>query len=114
MSLRVLSAALLVLSAGASQAAHGANPDAGKTVYERNCRACHGPSGAGDGPAARALRPAPTAFNTASYWSRAKDADVKSAIRKGRPGTSMMAFESLNDEQLGDIVAYLRTLAPDE
>ena len=114
MSHRALPAAVLVLLMGTSQVARAANLKAGKLVYERNCRACHGASGAGDGPAARALRPAPTAFNTTAYWSRTKDGDVKAAIRKGRPGTSMMAFESLSDEQLVDIVAYLRTLATAE
>ena len=114
MSTRVLPAAVIVLSMSMSQAARGTSQDAGKRVYDRNCRACHGASGAGDGPAARALRPAPTAFNSTAYWSRAKDGEVRTAIRKGRPGTSMMAFESLSDAQLDDVIAYLRTLATTE
>jgi len=113
MSLRALPAALLVISMGASEALAG-DTAAGKKVYERNCLACHGPSGAGDGPAARALRPPPTAFNTAAYWAGKKDADVKAAIKTGRPGTSMMAFGSLEAEQLDNVVAYLRSLAPAE
>jgi len=118
MTLRALPAALLALSLlglslGVTKA-YAADVDAGKTIYDRNCLACHGAAGGGDGPAARALRPPPTAFNTSAYWASKKPAAVKASIRSGRPGTSMMAFGSLDDAQIDNVVAYLRSLAPAE
>ena len=35
-------------------------PESGDVLYRRYCAACHGVGGAGDGPAADALRPRPT------------------------------------------------------
>lgn len=98
----------------ASAEAPAVDAAAGKQLYDRNCLACHGAAGAGDGPASRALRPPPTAFNTAAFWTDKKPAEVKAAIRSGRPGTSMMAFGSLDDAELNNVVAYLRSLAPTE
>jgi mono/diheme cytochrome c family protein len=95
-----------------SSLTHAADAGAGKTLYERNCQACHGASGGGDGPAARSLRPRPTKLNTAAYWAGTTNEAVKSAIREGRPGTSMMAFATLSPKQLDDVVAHLRTLSP--
>jgi len=103
---------LLVAAASFSSPALADDTAAGKSIYERNCLACHGAKGAGDGPAARALRPPPTPFNTADFWSKTTDAKVKAAIKTGRPGTSMMAFGSLTPEQLDSLVAYLRSFAP--
>lgn len=84
---------------------------AGKTVYEANCTACHGMLADGKGPAAMGLRPKPTDFTAATYWSTRTDTDVAAAIRAGKPGTPMSAFTALSDAQVTDTVAYLRSLA---
>ena len=39
-------------------------PDDGRTAYLENCASCHGPSGMGDGPAARDLAVAPPDLTT--------------------------------------------------
>lgn len=110
--MRALLPLLVAFAAGTGHVAHAQDSAAGKEIYERNCLACHGAKGGGDGPAARALRPAPTAFNAAAFWADTTDAKVKASIKTGRPGTSMMAFGSLTDAQLNDLVAYLRTMSP--
>jgi high-affinity iron transporter len=91
-----------------------ADIEEGKRIYQRNCQSCHGENGAGDGRAGRALRPRPTAFNRAEFWRATSDAKVKAAIKTGRMGTSMMGFSSLQDEQLDSVVAYMRTLLPEQ
>ena len=95
-----------------AQPSHAADTEAGKTLYQRNCSACHGKDGAGNGAAARALKPPPTSFKSAAYWESKNDEAIKAAIRTGRPGTSMMGFDTLTAEQLDNVVAYLRTFAP--
>lgn len=85
---------------------------AGRALFQANCMACHGQKADGKGPAAMALQPPPTDFTAAAYWSQVTDAELKSAIRKGSPGTSMMAFAQLSDEQIDNIIAFLKTKKP--
>lgn len=72
---------------------------AGKVLYEATCSKCHGlDGGGGDGPS---LQGAP---------ERLGDAEVGSIIRGGIPGTGMNGFGSLNVDETGQVVGYLRTL----
>lgn len=72
---------------------------AGKVLYEATCSKCHGlDGGGGDGPS---LQGAP---------ERLGDAEVGSIIRGGIPGTGMNSFGSLNVDETGQVVGYLRTL----
>ncbi|MBZ5696391.1 MAG: c-type cytochrome [Acidobacteriia bacterium] len=71
----------------------------GKKLYEATCSKCHGIDGGGsDGPS---LQGSP---------ERLGDAEVGAIIRGGIPGTGMTAFGSLNVEETGQVVGYLRTL----
>ncbi|MDG1480970.1 MAG: cytochrome c [Myxococcota bacterium] len=97
---------LLTAPASAGDAA------AGKAVYQANCMACHGTSADGNGPAAMALKPAPTDFTSAAFWEGKSSGDLKKTIRSGSPGTSMMAFSQLSDTQIENIIAFLETKKP--
>jgi high-affinity iron transporter len=111
MSLRSFPAvALVVLGLAQATPAAAADPD-GAAVYRQNCVACHGAKADGKGPAAAALRPAPTDFTQASWWAGRTDAQVAASIRKGKPGTPMMPYTSLTDDELTAMVAWLRTQA---
>ncbi len=71
----------------------------GKKLYEATCSKCHGLDGGGsDGPS---LQGAP---------ERLGDDAMGSAIRGGIPGTGMNGFGSLNAEETGQVIGYLRTL----
>lgn len=93
------------------QVALAADPAAGKALYAASCTACHGGAGNGKGPAAIALKPKPTDFTNAAWWTGKTDAELATAIRAGRPGTSMTPFTELTDAEVADLVAYLRTFA---
>lgn len=83
---------------------------AGRVVYEANCTACHGVEGDGKGPAAAALKPRPPDFTSPAFQAGRKDADLAATIRAGRPGTPMAAFLRLSDQEVADVVAYIRSL----
>ena len=61
----------------------GAGPDQGKALYENNCGDCHGISGRGDGPSARALGSPPTNFTDPKFWGKDAEKQVRTAVRDG-------------------------------
>jgi mono/diheme cytochrome c family protein len=89
-------------------------------LYARDCAACHGVSGVGDGPAGAALpgmqkmnrgMPAgPADFTDAGQMLSASDALLQGKLLRGGMGTGMPEFGSLyTDAEMWDMIAYLRT-----
>ena len=75
---------------------------AGGRLFDQTCQSCHGPAGQGDrGPA----------LNTGRFAHGDGDADLFHAIRAGVPGTQMPPFASLTDQQVWQLVSYIRTLS---
>ena len=81
----------------------------GKTIYTANCMACHGLAGDGAGPAAMALDPKPTDFTKPEFWKERTNAELKRVIKTGKPGTTMAPFPQLSDDDVADLIAYLRS-----
>ncbi len=80
----------------------------GKSVYEENCAACHGPTGYGNGPAAAMLKTRP--FDLTVHAPLHDDAYFIAVISGGRG--EMPAFkERLTSAQIIDVIAYMRLLA---
>lgn len=104
--------ALLVFGLAVSGAASAADAAKGQAVYTANCMACHGVNADGKGPAAAALKPAPTDFTSAAFWVDMTGAQLKSSIRTGKPGTPMMAFGKLSETDLDNLVAFLEAKKP--
>ncbi len=109
----LVAAALAVAAAGtrAQQIDPTRNPlagqvdaiDAGRRLFDGSCAACHGPGGQGErGPA----------LNTGTFTRGGDDQDLFRAIRSGIAGTQMPPFGRFSDEQLWQLVSYLRSLAP--
>ena len=70
---------------------------------------CHGATGLGDGPTAKALIPPPA--NLQSHVPLHTDGEIFGFISAGFPGSAMPAFHGqLTDEQMWNLVNYLRTL----
>ncbi len=84
-----------------------------KATYEKNCVACHGAAGKGDGAAAKMLKPPPTDFATALKGK--SDADVAKVIKEGGKAAgkspSMPAYGGkLSDDQIKGVVDYVKGL----
>jgi mono/diheme cytochrome c family protein len=89
----------------------------GEAPYKANCLACHGEKGAGDGAAAAALNPKPAAFNSAERMKGVTDASLYKVISEGGASIGksplMVAWKGmLNDQQVRDVAAYVKTLMP--
>ena len=82
------------------------SPDEAKKLYTVNCASCHGPTGAGDGPAAPPLARVPANFH-ARQPTAERAADV---ITNGVPGTAMPAWKTkLAEPQRAALAGYIRT-----
>ncbi|MGD8998793.1 MAG: c-type cytochrome [Granulosicoccaceae bacterium] len=84
----------------------------GKILFDQICLTCHGPGG--DGYIAGGTG---TAIGKAGFLSKASDGFIRTTIREGRSNTRMLGFSStapqmmahLTDQEIDDIIAYLRT-----
>ncbi len=86
---------------------------AGATLFAERCSSCHGPEGAGDGPAAASLDPKPTNLKVAV--PDLKDDYIFWRIMEGGAmdpfNSSMPAHKGiLTNDQVWQLVTYLRTL----
>lgn len=79
---------------------------AGKTAFEQNCTACHGVTGAGDGPGAASLLPRPADLRAASFTS----GRIADALWNGRYGSSMPAWRDLDNSTLAALTVYVHSL----
>lgn len=77
------------------------------------CSRCHGKKGDGKGIMANQFNPPPRNFACKETIKGIPDGQLFWIIQNGSPGTSMPGFESLSDEQIWQLVQYLRHLADD-
>lgn len=86
------------------------DPVKGKAIYEKNCIACHGPQGKGDGPAGKVITP-PAADFTSAASKKKSEAELMQVIENGKPGTAMISWKSqLSQAELNDLIGYVMTL----
>ena len=76
----------------------------GQQIYNGTCQTCHGAAGVGD-----AGRGGP-ALNVSGLKSGDSDADLFRTIRNGVQGTQMPPYKGLRDDQIWQLVTYLRSL----
>jgi high-affinity iron transporter len=83
----------------------------GHQLYARNCSSCHGMTGAGDGPAARALSPPPAAIGVKTLTPQLTSTLAYNVISVGVRGTPMPAFaSSLTPQQRWNVINYIYSL----
>ena len=104
--------ALILASSGARAETRLSPTDRGQRMYQRNCLHCHGATLDGNGPNAASLIVPPANFHT--YLSRLKDdAELEKTIKQGKRFLGMHHWEdTLTEEQVHDLIAYIRSAAP--
>jgi len=76
-----------------------------------SCAKCHGVKGDGRGPMSAMFDPPPRNFQCAATINGIPDGQLFWIIRFGSPGTSMPPHPKFTDEQIWNLVSYLRHLA---
>jgi mono/diheme cytochrome c family protein len=89
---------------------------AGKTLFLKTaqpvaCAMCHGDQGNGQGFMGAALVPPPRNFTCSAMMKNIPDGQLFWIIKNGSPGTGMMSFAGLPDEQVWQLIHYIRSLA---
>jgi mono/diheme cytochrome c family protein len=88
----------------------------GKKLYGTYCTSCHGDNGKGDGVAAKSLPVKPADHTNGTVMNQLSDKLLIDLISKGGGAVGKSAMMpawggQLNEKQIRDIVAYLRSIA---
>lgn len=102
--------------AAVSKETASGNAAKGKKIFSNSCSGCHGSGGKGDGAAAAALNPKPKDLTDKTYVSKLNDDYLHNVIAKGGAAVGKSALMppfggSLKDQDIRDVVAFIRTLA---
>jgi mono/diheme cytochrome c family protein len=113
-SLSALFVACLLLDSSAQSQAQ--NKAEGKKLYETYCVTCHGDKGKGNGPAAQSLPVKPADHTNGAVMNPLSDQFLLDIISKGGGAVGKSTFmpawgSALNEKQIKDIVAHLRSIA---
>jgi mono/diheme cytochrome c family protein len=91
----------------------------GKSIYAEYCMPCHGVNGDGQGTSAKGLQVPPRNFKLGQYkFGRVvsgelpHDEDFYKILREGLTGTAMLPWKELSDQQMFNLVQYIKTFAP--
>ena len=88
--------------------------DLGHRLYLKNCGACHGERGRGDGPGGKSQPKQPADFTNTRRMLAGTTALYTAKIRRGGMGTGMPYWGSIfTDEELAALVAHLWTFSID-
>ena len=104
----LLAAAAIVMMVSPATFAAKGDAAAGKDTFTKRCAMCHGPEATGDTPIAKALGATIPDYRSKAVQSLS-DADLKKGITEGKG--KMPAQSGLSDQDLDNLVAYIRTFA---
>jgi cytochrome c oxidase cbb3-type subunit III len=76
--------------------------EAGEKLYMQMCASCHGNTGLGEGAKQG------TALNNQQFLNTVSNQDLIHYVKYSREGTIMPDYEFLSDEQLNQLVAFMR------
>ncbi len=92
----------------------------GKEIYLAKCSQCHGENGDGKGVGADFFKPRPRDFTSGAFKIRTTEsgelptnADLTSIIRKGMPYTGMPAWPRFSDDEVSNLVCYVKSFSAD-
>ena len=84
------------------------DPARGAPLYAQHCAVCHGDQGAGDGPGAAGLVPAPANLREQARIDRMSLYDLFNTLGLGVQGTAMPGYATLLDErQRWDLASFI-------
>jgi mono/diheme cytochrome c family protein len=89
----------------------------GQATFEKECVACHGAAGDGEGEAAYLLYPRPRDFTSGQYriistWDGVPtDEDLFRTISRGMPGSAMPSWAHLPEDTRWGLVHYVKSFA---
>ncbi len=91
---------------------------AGRRLFLRKCKDCHGRNGGGDGPVSSFMDPRPRDLRRGVYKLRSTetgtlptDWDLFRTVTRGVPGTSMPGWRGLSRADRWRIVGYIKSLS---
>lgn len=92
---------------------------AGETLFQIDakpsaCRICHGISGDGLGILFRRVEPKPRNFTCIYTMGELPNGQLFWIIKNGSPGTAMPSFSYLADDQVWQLILYLRSFSKKE
>ena len=99
------------------------NASNGAAVFAKSCASCHGNDGRSKGVGTgvtlsreRQFEVIPPALNNSGFLASASDAWIRRTIEHGRVGTLMPSKQALglSDQEVSDVIAYLRSLQQDD
>jgi mono/diheme cytochrome c family protein len=82
----------------------------GKASFARNCALCHGPKGAGDGPVAKGLLPAPRNLVEEPLRYGSSAPQVFETISQGVKESAMTGFGHLPERERWGLAFYVLSL----
>ena len=81
----------------------------GKELYTTNCASCHNETGAGGGPAAVGMNPAPRNFTSPDGWKNGRTLSaIYTTLEEGIEGGSMISYNFLTPQDRISLAHYIR------
>ena len=105
--MRTISTTLALMLLAASAASWAADAAAGKAVYDRTCKSCHGPDGAPVAAVAKMMKVEIRDLRSKEVQA-SSDAELRKIITEGKG--KMTAVKSVTGAAIDDVVAHTRTL----
>jgi cytochrome c6 len=77
----------------------------GAQIFKANCAGCH-PGGGNN------IKPRAVLYGEHFAREFADDARIASVVRNGKPPMPAFSTDQISDQDLADVIAYIRTLTP--
>jgi predicted CXXCH cytochrome family protein len=95
------------LAAAAANAVQAADANAGKAVYQKSCKSCHGPDGTPNAAVAKMMKADMKDLKSSDVQAMSDD-DLKKVIANGKG--KMKPIASVTGADADNVVAYVKSL----
>ena len=106
MQMRIILTALTLAGLSATPVS-AADAKAGQAVYDKSCKACHGPDGTANASVAKMMKADMKDLKSAEVQALSDD-DIKKIVTDGKG--KMKPVKAVSGAALDNVVAYIRTL----